>query len=97
MTYKICAFCRFWQSEKAESAAASGQSAAESGGTENAGGEMPDRRAKVGLCRRAAPRPGAVSDMTQWPKTGQRDWCGDWEGRDIEYRSQTQRPPGIIG
>lgn len=92
MTYKICAFCRFWQSEKAESGAATAQPAAEADGTDNAGGEMADRRAKVGFCRRAAPRPGADAGAVQWPRTGQRDWCGEWEGRDIEYRSNLQRP-----
>jgi len=86
MTYKICAFCRFWQSEKTE-----GASAADAGGTENAGAEAPDRRSKIGLCRRAAPRPGADAGSVQWPQTAQRDWCGEWEGRDIEYRSQTLR------
>lgn len=84
MTYKICAFCRFWQSEKAGGVA--GEAAAP---TEAEGG---DRRAKSGLCRRLAPRPGPASHQVEWPHTGQRDWCGEWEGRDVEYRNQLQGP-----
>lgn len=80
MTYKICAFCRFWQAEKpAEAAAEGGQPA-----------DGVDRRAKSGLCRRLAPRPGPSTYAVEWPRTAQRDWCGEFEGRDIEYRSQTQ-------
>lgn len=82
MTYKICAFCRFWQSEKPAEAA--------EGATPPEG---IDRRAKTGICRRLAPRPSANgAGQAEWPKTAQRDWCGEWEGRDIEYRNQTQTP-----
>lgn len=91
MTYKICAFCRFWQSEKTEAGGAAAQPSADVADGETAGAESPDRRAKIGLCRRAAPRPGPDAGQVQWPQTTQRDWCGEWEGRDIEYRSQTLR------
>ena len=44
MTYKICAFCRFWQSERAENNLSTAAQAAESGQAEGAGGEPPAER-----------------------------------------------------
>ncbi len=91
MNYKICGFCRFWYSDKNEVDASGAQGDVEAGGTKGADGASPDRRSKIGACRKLPPRPSGSVALAEWPQTRQRDWCGEWEGRDVEYRNQLEK------